>query len=437
VSDDKKKGPPVDLRATLRASGPSQTMSVIHNLETAEIERRRRDEIDRALREGRFPQTRRRAVKQGDFLPVPKLFLRVPLFRYSHRAEYYGLENPMRLETSWGICNYVGKPLTPFHLLVLAVTIQLAGTNYLKSPRKYFHQLRLIGSKNEAGDILGHSDKDEVSDDYELMECIFGSVTITDITARVFGSVGGYQVNRTRQALLELWDGRFYTQPRNRTNQNELSDWFKYTPDDPILQDDAETDISDDENVTSVSPAMRAVIGHNGDSKKSGTLRRFPFFDIDATNSLNPRGNIKFLFSPLLTQLLDDGPTYIDLKAHREFMSDGLAQQLMGLIESQTNPSDPSFKIGYDKLMDAIGYELVQKKKDKNGNIVEYRDKGSFVREINKKLTKLKDSSFLADWKVRPLLDKSRKSDLIDVTRRFTKDTDNATDDQSDGSTKK
>jgi len=422
-ADSKIRG----LQSALQGGVTAPVSERAASISAAELEKRRRTEIDKKLREGYYPQISRRAVKPGPLVEVPSIFLRIPIFRYSHKVSTYTIEEPFRVETGWGIAHYVGPALEQFDLTVLATALKVAGSGILKGPRRSFSHLRLVGSKRRV--TLDDPDVLDQADPYEMLEAIFGASTLAEIARTVFGSMGGAQVNRTRASLLRLWDGRFYTQPHQRKGRPELPDWLRYEHTDTLIQDHGETPL-DDSRPNPLTPSQRQVLGMQSGEENKTPMRRYPFYDLYAENSLEPRGNLHFVFSPFLGELLKDRVTFLDLRLRQQISNDGLALQLSAFISSMTNKNNAEMNLGYDKLIDVIGYENVQRKKIQrkggdagDGNevaTVEYLDRSGFKREIERRCQKLEDVGFLKAWSSKPLFDKARKTDKLQVVRSFT-----------------
>lgn len=425
--DHDKKGRILSsMQSALQGVATATSPDALNSIGPADLDKRHRADVDRKIREGFYPQISRRATKPGRIVPVPSILLRVPLFRYTHKAAHYTIDHPLRIETNWALAHYVGPALGQKELTVLASTVHVAGRGVLKGPRRSFSHLRLVGDSKRAI-TLDDPEIAERADPYEMLEAVFGKATLYEITMHAFGSVGGSQVNKTRAALLRLWDGRLYVQPQTRKGQLELPDWLRLENSETLVQDPKESALDGNGDKTgNLSVGMRRVLGYDSESGAVAPLRRFPLFDLFAENSLEPRGLLHFVFSPFLSELLNDRVTYLDLRVRQDLANDGLAQQLSSFISSMTSKAEPTMTLGYDKLIGVIGYENVLRKTKKlegkeggKTTIVEYLDRSGFQREIEKRCQKLEDIGFLKDWKSKPLADKARKTDKLELVRNF------------------
>jgi hypothetical protein len=385
--------------------------------------------LERAIKDGKYPLSipRPKHRPSSRVVPVPTLLITSGIFKYSHKVTDYTIENPMVITTNWGIAYYRGPALTQRSLNVLASALQVAGTHILRGPRKSFNNLRVVGGTNNRNVLLEERQDSSQSLEYEFVDAFYGETVLSRIALCAMGDTDGAALNLTRRELVRLMDGRFYVQVNPKKNSIPLPRWLSIRPEEERIRDDEESELSDySVNLAELSAGMRLVLGYDPERGADSPLTVHPFFDPTFKNTSRMSGGIGFVFSPFLTHLMTESPkrkpTFLDMEFRCKIPNDGMAQQLHSIICSQTNRSDPIFRIGYDKLMnDLFQYDIVIRKKLKGDEVREYPATAEFVRQINKRLDLLADKGFIKDWHTKPSADLTRKTNIITVERLFYK----------------
>jgi len=392
----------------------------------ADVERLRHEEIEQKVKNGEYPRVSPRTAKKGRVVPFPSILLRVPLFKFSHKSEEtFTVKNPLRLKTIWGLLLYVGPALCQRDLTVLAASVQVAGTQFIESPRYSMHRLRLV---KESGRRLKLEDPvlAEAGEPHELLKSIIGSATLSEIANCAFGNASGKNVSRVRASLIRLWDGHFFVQTNVKKGRPGIPEWLQLEESDSLNQETGESSPDDLESAPLNIPAdISRVVGYRPEEDNS-TFRRFPFFDLVVNSNFEPGEPVHFMFSPFLTSLFSDRVTYLDLGLRDALERNGMAQQLHALLSTLTSRKEPEYKLGFDKLYALFDYDVTITRRRPGGEVYSAPDRGGFRREIEKRCKKLEEIGFLSDWGTKPLADTSRDGGLLRVRRRFDSPADRA-----------
>jgi hypothetical protein len=389
-------------------------------------ERLRRAAIDKGIRDGGYPIVIPRPDHKPNsrVVPFPWLLIVSGIFKYQHKVTEYTIEKPFRIKTPWGVAYYRGPALTQKSLNVLAATLQTAGTQILRGPRKSFSHLKLVGGKEARKVLLEETQTSLETDDYEFVDAFFGDTVLSRIALCAFGDIDGNAINLTRRELVYLMDGRFYVQVNPKRGAREFPEWLSVKPEEERLRDDDETVLdTTSQPALDISGAMRRVLSYDPINGSESPLTVHPFFDPTFKNASRMTGGIGFVFSPFLTHLLTETPTrrptYLDLAFRDKIVNDGMALQLHSFVCAQTSRKEPVMRIGYDKLIEFFNYDNVIRKKLKDGVYKEYPATAEFVRQITKRLDTLANKGFIEDWSTKPCADPGRKTDIVTIKRRF------------------